>query len=156
MPVERNVVEQRYEAVMAVTRNGQTVAQAALVYGVSRQTLHKWVRRYEASGMAGLMDVSHRPEHSPNRAAPEVEAAACELRRRHPSWGPRRIVHELSTQGTTLSRATAYRILVRQHLIEPHARRRRPEDYKRWERSRPMELWQMDIVGGIVLASGAG
>ena len=75
MPVERNVVEQRYEAVMAVTRDGQTVARAALVYGVSRQTLHTWVRRYEASCMPGLMDVSHRPQHSPNRAAAEIEPA---------------------------------------------------------------------------------
>jgi len=130
MPVERNVVEQRYEAVMSVSRDRQTVAQAALVYGVSRQTLHKWVRRYEARGMPGLMDVSHRPQHSPNRAAAAAEAAACEFRRRHPSWGPRRIVHELASQGTTLSRATAYSILVRQHLIESLARRRPPEGYK--------------------------
>ena len=27
-------------------------------------------------------------------------------------------------------------------------------DYKRWERSRAMELWQMDIVGGVRLADG--
>ena len=27
---------------------------------------------------------------------------------------------------------------------------RRRADYKRWERSRSMELWQMDIVGGVM------
>ncbi|MHB1519162.1 MAG: hypothetical protein ACYCVN_09530 [Acidimicrobiales bacterium] len=41
MSVERNVVEQRYEAVMTVTRDGQTVARAARVCGVGRQTLHR-------------------------------------------------------------------------------------------------------------------
>ena len=28
-------------------------------------------------------------------------------------------------------------------------RRRRRQDYKRWQRERPMELWQLDIVDGI-------
>lgn len=49
---------------------------------------------------------------------------------------------------------TVYRILVRQGLIEPAKRRRGRKDYVRWQRSRPMELWQMDIVGGIMLADG--
>ena len=52
------------------------------------------------------------------------------------------------------SRSAIYRSLVRQGLIEPKARRRRREDYKRWERSRAMELWQMDVVGRIFLSDG--
>jgi hypothetical protein len=51
-------------------------------------------------------------------------------------------------------RSTIYRILVRNHLIDPQRRRRRREDYRRWERSRPMELWQMDIMGRVRLADG--
>ena len=39
-------------------------------------------------------------------------------------------------------------------VIEPERRRKRRADYKRWERSRSMELWQMDIVGGVRLADG--
>ncbi|MFJ6200011.1 integrase core domain-containing protein [Micromonospora sp. NPDC092111] len=50
---------------------------------------------------------------------------------------------------------TVYRILVRHGLIEPVARRRGRKDYRRWERARPMELWQMDIVGGVFLADGS-
>jgi transposase InsO family protein len=154
MPVERNVVEQRYEAVMAVVRDGRQVSEVARVYGVTRQTMHAWVSKYEASGMSGLLDASHRPHHSPLQTAPEIEASICELRRRHPAWGPRRISHELVVQNFAVSRASVYRILVRQHLIEPGKQKRRPADFKRWERSRPMELWQMDIVGGVILESG--
>jgi hypothetical protein len=44
--------------------------------------------------------------------------------------------------------------LVRHGLIEPGKRRRRRSDYKRWERGRSMELWQMDVVGSIHLADG--
>jgi hypothetical protein len=47
-----------------------------------------------------------------------------------------------------------YRALVRGGRIHPATRKRRRADYKRWERSRPTELWQMDVVGGIHLADG--
>jgi hypothetical protein len=49
---------------------------------------------------------------------------------------------------------TVYRILVRHELIAPAKRRRGRRDYKRWQRERPMELWQMDIVGGALLPDG--
>jgi transposase InsO family protein len=39
-------------------------------------------------------------------------------------------------------------------LIEVQPRRKKRGDYKRWERSRAMELWQMDVVGGVRLADG--
>jgi transposase InsO family protein len=47
-----------------------------------------------------------------------------------------------------------YRCLVRHGLVDPHATRKRLPTYKRWERGRPMELWQMDVVGGVLLAAG--
>ncbi len=39
--------------------------------------------------------------------------------------------------------------LPRHGLIEPSTRKRGKSDYKRWERSRPMELSQMDVVGSV-------
>ena len=47
-----------------------------------------------------------------------------------------------------------YRALVRLNLIDPEARRPRDRKWRRWERGTPMELWQMDVVGGFVLADG--
>ena len=44
--------------------------------------------------------------------------------------------------------------MIRHGLITPEARKRKRADYKRWERSRAMELWQMDVVGGVRLADG--
>jgi transposase InsO family protein len=52
------------------------------------------------------------------------------------------------------SRSAIYRCLVRHRLIEPKPRRRTLKDYRRWERSRPMELWQLDVMGGVQLADG--
>ena len=87
----------------------------------------------------------------------QAEAAVCELRRQHPSWGPLRLQHELQRRGVVgvPSRAGIYRILVRHQLVEPGRRRRRRSDWRRWEREAPMQLWQLDIVGGIRLADGS-
>jgi transposase InsO family protein len=51
-------------------------------------------------------------------------------------------------------RTSIYRALIRQGLIIPQSRKRRRTDYRRWERSRAMELWQMDVVGGVRLVDG--
>jgi transposase InsO family protein len=52
-------------------------------------------------------------------------------------------------------RTSIERCLVRHGLVTPQARKRKRSDYKRWERARSMELWQMDIVGGIRLVDGS-
>jgi hypothetical protein len=83
-----------------------------------------------------------------------VETVVCELRRKHPGWGARRIAFVLAREGRfdpSPSRMTVYRILVRHGLIDPGRRKRRREDYRRWQRETPMALWQMDIVGGVMV-----
>jgi transposase InsO family protein len=154
---EMSVAEQRYLAVLAVIADGHDVVAAAQQWGVSRQTLHTWIGRYEADGLQGLADRSHRPRSCPHQMSPPVEAAALELRRLHPAWGPRRIVVELARRGVVPvpSESGVYRALTRAGLIVAGARRRRRESWKRWERGAPMELWQMDVVGGIGLVDGS-
>jgi transposase InsO family protein len=89
--------------------------------------------------------------------AAEVEARVLVLRDANPRWGPTRIVYELGREGAipVPGRSSVYRALVRNGRIDPARRRRRRSDYRRWERGRPMELWQMDVVGGVHLCDGA-
>jgi transposase InsO family protein len=149
-----SVAEQRYKAVLAVISDGRTVKEVAAAWSVSRQTLHDWLARYEDGGLEALTDRSHRPETCPHQMDPGVEVAVLEMRRLHPGWGPRRIVFELAKKDTTVSESGVYRALRRANLVDSTVRRRRREDWKRWERGRPMELWQMDVVGGIGLRDG--
>jgi transposase InsO family protein len=150
-----SVAEQRYRAVLAVISDGRTVTDVAAAVGMSRQTLHSWLGRYEADGLEGLSDRSHRPRAHPHQMPAVVEAAVLEARRSHPSWGPRRIVVELARRGVTTSKSAVYRCLLRAGLVEPDGRRRRRREWKRWERGVPNELWQMDVVGGFLLADGS-
>lgn len=153
---ELSVAEQRYQAVMAVIGDGLSVSQAAEKTGVARQTLHRWLARYEAEGLVGLQDRSHRPVRCPHQIAAPVEAAVLELRRSRPYWGPRRLVFELAKRRVTPvpSESAVYRALLRAGMIDPADRDRRSRKWKRWERGLPMELWQMDVVGGFALADG--
>jgi transposase InsO family protein len=151
---EMSVAEQRYEAVRAVIADGETVTGVAARFGVSRKTLHAWLGKYEAGGLEGLVDRSHRPRSCPHQMPAEVEVRLVELRVAHPSWGPRRLSYELGRRGWVVSESAAYRALARLNLVDPAARRPRDRKWKRWERGAPMELWQMDVVGGFVLADG--
>jgi transposase InsO family protein len=155
--VEWKVLEQRHKAVIDVL-GGVSVTEVARRYGVARQTVHDWLRRYaKAGGVVGLADHSCKPSHCPHQMPAEVEARVCALRRQHPGWGPARLLHELGKAGVDPlpGRSSIYRALLRHHLIEPHKRRRQREDFKRWERARSMELWQMDVMGGVKIAEGA-
>ena len=146
-----SVIEQRYRAVLAVL-DGAGVSEVAVEVGVSRQSVHAWVRRYRAAGLAGLADGSHRPATCPHRASMELEALVCELRRAHPRWGALRIVHEPmrgpAPPQPPPSRSTVNRVLVRHGLVAGRARRRKASDYVRWQRPAAMQLWQLDIVYG--------
>jgi transposase InsO family protein len=154
MLVELSMVEQRYDAVREVL-DGATVTDTATRYGVDRRTLHRWLVRYANEGLAALADKSSRPDRCPHQMAPEVEARIVELRRSHPGWGPRTILNKLRRElETPPSRAAIYRCLVRHRLISPKPRRRRRDDYKRWERSRSMELWQIDVLANVKLSTG--
>lgn len=155
MLVELEVVEQRTKAVYEVL-DGVDVVEVAKRYGVARQTVHTWLKRYANEGFSALVDKSSKPDSCPHQMPAEIEARVVEMRRAHPDFGPRTILYWLGREAVVPlpGRSSVYRALVRHRLVEPKKRRRKKEDYKRWERSRSMELWQMDIVGGFHLKDG--
>jgi transposase-like protein len=131
--VELGLVEQRHRAVCEVL-DGASVTDVARRNGVSRQTVHEWLRRYANRGLGALADRSSKPETCPHQMPPVVEAKVVELRRAHPSWGPRTLRTRLEREGLTPvpGRSSIYRALVRHGLIDPSTRRRSRGDYKRW------------------------
>jgi transposase len=63
--VELSVMEQRYQAVLAVVQDGWKVTEVAERLGVSRQSVHNRIARYEQGGLAALADRPHRPRYLP-------------------------------------------------------------------------------------------
>jgi transposase len=124
---ELRVSEMRYRAVLEVL-DGAVISGVARQYGVSRQTVHAWLRRYARDGaVLNLEDRSSRPHGCPHQMAPALEAQVLVLRDAHPRWGPTRIVYELAREGVVAvpGRSSVYRALVRNGRIDPARRRRR-------------------------------
>ena len=97
--VELGVVEQRYQAVLEVLNDGVAIVEVAARFGVTRQTVHRWLKRYAAGGLAGLVDGSTVPGSCPHQMGPETEARVVAMRIEHPGWGPRTIGHWLEREG---------------------------------------------------------
>ena len=72
----RNLIVQR---VLAGHKPGEVAKQA----GVSRQTVYKWVRRFQAEGPTGLAERSSRPHRCPTRTSPKIVARITAARTRH-------------------------------------------------------------------------
>ena len=149
-------MEQRYDAVTMVMREGFSITEIAAKFNVSRQTVYRWLAKYEEGSLEALADGSHRPHHVPHQMNGPVEVRVLDLRRRHPLWGPKRLQFELKKAGfdPPPSHMAIYRALLRAGLIVKGERKKVLRTYKRLERGRPMELWQMDVVGGVLLDDG--
>ena len=156
MLVELGVAEQRHRAVLEVL-DGAPVTVVARRYGVSRQTVHRWLGRYAGEGgLANLVDWSCRPGWCPHQMPARVEVRVIGLRWQHRDWGPDRIRYQLAREGIPVpGRSSVYRALVRNGLLDPAKRKRKRSDFRRWERGRAMELWQMDVMGGVHLCDGS-
>ena len=125
MLVELRVGEQRYRAVWEVL-DGASVTEVARRFGVSRQSLHIWLRRYAADGgLGGLGDRSSRPHGCPHQMSPVVEAKIVEIRRAHPVWGADRIGYQLQRDGIgpVPGRSSIYRALLRDGLVDEYIQR---------------------------------
>jgi transposase InsO family protein len=154
--VELGVVEQRFRAVLEVL-GGAPVSDVARRYGVARQTVHRWLRSYADSGVQGLVDGSPKPLSCPHQMPARVEVRVVEMRWAHPDWGPGTIRYHLEQEGISPvpSRSGIYRALLRHNLVHRRRRRKPRSAYRRWEWSRSMELWQMDVMGGVKLVDGS-
>jgi len=149
-------MEQRYDAVTMVMRDGFSITEIAAKFNVSRQTIYRWLAKYEEGGLEALGDESHRPHHVPHQMGGVLEVRVLDMRKRHPLWGPKRIQWELKKAGfdPPPSHMAIYRALLRAGLIVKGDRKKVLRTYRKWERGRPMELWQMDVVGSIFTVDG--
>jgi transposase len=79
---------------LAILRHAEeitgNVSLTCRYYGISRQCFYTWRRRYDAHGLDGLRDRSHRPQRSPNATHTEVVGKIIYLRQ-HDHFGPARI-----------------------------------------------------------------
>ena len=130
-----------------VLTQGWTVVAAAEAAGVSRRCASKWVARYRAAGVAGLVDRSSAPRRVANRTPAERVAVIVGLRRLRMTAAE--IAETLAMPASTVSV-----ILRRQGL--GRLGRLGLEPAQSYERSRPGELVHIDVKKLGRITGGAG
>jgi transposase InsO family protein len=140
-----------------------TFTDLCALYGISRVTGYKWLERANASGLDFLQELSRRPHGCPHATPPVLQARLLEARRRHPTWGPRKLLalmrRQERRQGTAFAwpaRSTVAELLRRNGLSA--ARRRRA---RRGHPGRPLTpmtapnvIWTADYKGQFRLGDG--
>jgi len=130
---------------------GWTIASSAESMRISRQTAHKWWRRYQETGMAGLEDRSSRPRRCPTKTPPKIERQVVALRRRH-QLGPARLASRAGIPSSTL-----HRILQRHGVSRlSDLDHQRGRVIRRIVTSRPGELVHIDIKKQARIPKGGG
>ena len=114
--------------------------------GISRPTLRKWARRFDADGLDGLKGLSRRPKTSVNlKVKPFEERLILDLRNNR-NLGARRIQNELvHLHNCRLSLATIHKVLKR-NAVKPLKRPQRKRLLKRYSRPVPGDRVQMDTM----------
>jgi transposase InsO family protein len=140
-----DVREQRVKFVVAGLRGERTLSRLCEEFGISRPTGRLWLQRYRAGGVEAIAERSRRPQRSPGQTGSDLEQRVVQLRQQYPDWGARKLQQILEKQDVRLTVSTVHRILLRHDLVAEEDRHVAAS--RRFERSEPNELWQMDFKG---------
>jgi transposase InsO family protein len=138
------------------------VAELCRVFGVSRDTGYRWIRRYVDANhdVRALEERSRRPRHSPTQVSPEMQDAIVQARKQRPRWGPRKLRAWLVDRhpGRQFPSASTFtNILKRNGLTTPKRRGRRrvpPATQPFTEATAPNAVWCIDFKGHFTTGDG--
>jgi putative transposase len=146
------LMDERLQFVADARRGSEEMSELCRRYGVSRKTGYQWLARYETQGAAGLGERSHRPRTCPHATTADAADALCELRQRHPTWEPKKLLAILAKRCPRLALAapsTAAAVLKRAGLVTARTRRRTPGHPGRptAPMDAPNAIWTADFKG---------
>jgi transposase InsO family protein len=147
---EVSVMDQRREFVVFASVENANIRELCRRYGISPTTGYKWLERYQREGLTGLIERSRRPQASPTRTPPAMEAKVLEVREQsNNAWGGRKIKRTLENggQANIPAASTITEILRRHSRLSEASLAQHPGPWQRFERESPNELWQMDFKG---------
>lgn len=132
--------------------DGERIGDLCREFGISRKTGYKFLERYKRLSIVGLQDQPRAPERIPHRTRPEIAELLLNLRREHPTWGPRKLRAYLADKQPGLALpvpSTIGDLLQRSGLVEPRRRRNRtPPSYSPLCHAQaPNDLWCTDFKG---------
>jgi transposase InsO family protein len=153
-------MEERAKFVLEALEGWTSMSELCSQYGISRRIGYKWLKRYQAGGLSALADRRRARETQGLATPPDIVNRILALRRKHPSWGPRKLRERLCILQPGVpwpAPSTIGAILRREGLTKP--RRRRPRRAGAWSLKRtaadqPNRVWTVDFKGEFRLGCG--
>lgn len=149
-----SLVSIREQFVLLVLAKAEPFLRLCRRFHIGRTAGYKWKRRYQHHGRAGLANQSRRPHRSPQRLTLRWQRALRQLRRRHPTWGPRKLrarLRQLHPRVRLPSARTFGRWLRRWQLVpaRPRHQRRGPKlpPRPRTVARAANDVWTLDFKG---------
>ena len=137
---------------------GETVSEIARRHGISRKALYKWLRRYEAEGVAGLEDASRAPLQHPRAVSELWRERIRAARQEHYGWGAPKLewlLKERYGKEDVPSVSTVGRVLRDSGLSRRRRRIRARGTGHLAEAEKANETWAIDFKGWCRTGDGA-
>lgn len=150
-------MEQRSKFISEVLNNRASMSAMCRVFGISRQTGHKWLRRYKDE--RSVEEKSRRPKTHPATTPRAMEKRIVIVRRQFPRWGPRKIWKRLRDQWPRTrwpSVSTIGAVLKRNGLVRSRRKRLRaaPRTQPFSQCREPNDVWCVDFKGQFKMGNG--
>lgn len=158
--METCAVKERTLFCTLLERGEASMSELCRQFGISRTTGYEVWGRWQSCGVSGMLERSHAPLLCPHALDEERRAAILELRRTHPTWGPKKLKARLAKIEPDIvwpATSTIGELLTREGLSVARKRRRHASP-----RTAPLataqcanDTWSMDFKGWFRTGDGA-
>ena len=139
--------EFRLKMVRLFLEEGYSTSILRESFGVSHHSVHRWARAYREQGPEGLL-VKQHPGAKP-KISSAVKKRIVKVKKKHPEYGARRIADVLKRIFLmSASASSVHKTLSDAGMTEKAKPKpaKNPSKPRFFERSRPNQLWQSDIM----------
>jgi len=138
---------------------GCSVTELSAIFGVSRKTVYKWIKRYHELGPEGLKELSRAPVGHPNQTDDAVVRRLIQTKREHMPWGPKKLLAHLKDREPAVawpSVCTVEKWLKRHGLVKARRLHRRTPPYTQpfLDCDAPNKVWSADYKGQFQTGDG--
>lgn len=150
----RNIrpMDDKIQFVSLSLENLTTMTDLCSLFNISRKTGYKWLSRYMEEGPEGLQNRSKAPKSIPHKTSKEISEFIISCRKKHPSWGARKITQkawQIAPHLELPSETTVNNIIKREGLTRKKRKRRKPSHPGRPSATAqsPNDIWTTDFKG---------
>jgi transposase InsO family protein len=145
-------MEEKLRFIFEYQQGDKSMTELCQQYGISRETGYVVLRRYQQTGVAGLVNRSRAAGRHQNQTPEEIERMVLELRQAHMRWGPRKLkrVLERDEPGRVWPAAsTIGAMLKREGLVVARRKRMKTAPYSEplAHADGPNRVWCADFKG---------